>query len=152
MKKSTRTSLVSILKTVQVLEKRIQKLLDSETPRESKPDSQNTTTVMWHHYAACYHDRWGVEPSKSAAGMAILKSLVGGYGFERAHLMVSHYFKMRDALYIKSCHPLTLLRRDADRVLVSLETGKEISQHEARQMDKVVGQQSLLDKIRDGKV
>lgn len=152
MKRSTRVSLVAILKTVQVLEKRLQKLLDSETPKESTPDSQNTTTLMWNHYSECYHRRWGVDPSRSAKGMSILKSLIASHGFERSHLIVSHYFEMRDAYYIRRCHPLTVLRQDADRIAVSCETGKAITQSEAQQMDRVAGQMNLLAKIRRGDV
>lgn len=152
MKKSTRTSLVSILKTVQVLEKRIQKLLDSESPKQAVDDSSNKTYALWNKYSECYYSRWRVEPSRSAKAMSILNSLIAQHGYETAEMMVEHYLVMYDAFYNQAAHPLTLLRRDADRILVSAKTGKSITKHEAIRADKGVAQQSLLDKIKKGEV
>lgn len=152
MKASTRVSLVAILKTVQVLAKRIEKLLASETPREATLDQPNKTMQLWHTYSACYHDRWKVEPSRSAQAMSILKSLIASQGYETAELIVNHYFEMKDAWYVKSCHPLTILKRDADRILVDARTGKSLTVHEAAQLDKQVSHGNLLTRIRDGKV
>lgn len=81
------------------------------------PDGK--TVATWEAYEQAFVHRYGVHPIRNAQVNGMLANLVRSVG-EQAPALAASYVRSEDRLYVQQKHPVNLLVRDAQKLLVEL--------------------------------
>jgi len=142
-----------IVSYIKHLEERIQRL-ESQAFKKKKP-AKTEGSEVWEAYSSVYKVRYGITPPRSAKTNSICKQLVDRLGKSEAIEIVKFFVYQNDAFYVKKMHPIQLCLNDAESLYTRRQTGKKISEKEARQLENTSdsvnsSQQYLRRKYGDG--
>jgi len=90
---------------------------------------------VWMSYKAAFLKRHGVEPVRNAKVNAQCQTLAKNLGVELAEKVVAYYIGRNDAFYVNAKHDLGLCVTQGQKLLVEMQTGKEITMTEARRIE-----------------
>nr|BAL54544.1 hypothetical protein HGMM_F16F12C10 [uncultured prokaryote] len=76
--------------------------------------------ITWTMYAEAYACRYGARPPRNAKGMGQCRQLCERVGAEVAPRLAAWYVARADGYYARSMHPLGLLLRDAEQLVVQM--------------------------------
>jgi hypothetical protein len=109
---------------------------ETKIPRDVQKRSREAkSSGTWNAYANAYRGRYGVVPERNATGNSLLCQLVDKLGQEKAPGVAAFYLTHPGSYYTLSGHSLTLLVRDAQKLLTESLTGQTITTTQARQAD-----------------
>lgn len=89
-------------------------------PKSDKKDPAGRTVATWKAYEQAFLRRYGMQPIRSAQVNGMLANLVKSVG-EEAPALAASYVRSEDRLYVQQKHPVNLLVRDAQKLLVELK-------------------------------
>ena len=120
-----------------------------------KRSRESKSSLTWDSYKTAYEGRYGVIPIRNASCNSLLCQLVDKLGQDKAPAVVAYYLTHPSSFYLTAGHSLTLLVRDAQKLLTESVTGQTITTTQARQDDgrAARGQmwQRLIDKEQSKK-
>jgi len=102
--------------------------IDLRTTKEKKPP---VAAGAWDEWKRVYFLRYNVLPVQSAKIMSALKSLVGAVPGADLSRLMAFYVAHADPFYVRARHPLELLLRDVQRILVDMDTGSSVTRKDA---------------------
>lgn len=74
--------------------------------------------ATWSSYSAAMMKRYGVPAQVSREGNAMIKRFIDYIGQEEAPEVIRFYVEMNEKFYIDACHPINLLSRDQQKVMI----------------------------------
>jgi hypothetical protein len=107
----------------------------------------STGSMVWFAYAKAYAHKYKTEPVRNSKTNSICKRLVALVGLEKACLLSEHYLTINDQWYLKKGHSIELLINDYQKILTSYETGINITNGKARDIEL---RQENSDAISEG--
>jgi hypothetical protein len=117
------------------------------------PKEPCATTELWDIYNQEFVQYWKKDPPpRNAQVNSLLSRLLSNFGKENAIKVIKHYFKIRDAYYHKSFHPVGLLVKQGHQIFSSMSTGVNITNTQMRQMDQQASAADKIEKIRSGQI
>jgi len=96
--------------------------------------------ATWDAYSTAYAKRYGSIPERNAKVNSLCVNLVNLLGADKAPPVAAHYLTVRTQPYLGAGHCLELLVRDYQKIKTMWETGRQITQSEAREGDRLQGQ------------
>lgn len=127
----------------------------SEKPRCELPhdmpgpkDQRAKTFKAWANYAIAYRRRYRVFPiwNKKTAGQ--MGQLVDRVGKELAPGVAAYYLDMNNQFYVTKGHPVGLMLQDCEAIATQMQTGSQMTQTRARQMDSTQSNLSNVDEAK----
>ena len=107
---------------------------------ETKRKRSGTTgkgVATWEAYSSGYARRYGREPVRNAKTNTLCCRLVDLLGANKAPVAARYYLNVNSQPYSGAGHCLELLIRDAQKILTEAETGRRVTQHQARESDRL---------------
>jgi uncharacterized protein YdaU (DUF1376 family) len=109
---------------------------ETKIPRDVQKRSREAkSSGAWNAYMNAYRDRYGVTPERNATNNSLLCQLVDKVGQDNAPLVAAFYITHQGSWYTTAGHAVTLLVRDAQKLLTEYKTGNVITNAQARQDD-----------------
>lgn len=130
-------------------------LRPSDKPRCAIPedmpgpkDPSAKTFKPWANYAVTYRRRYHVYPiwNKKTAGQ--MAQLVDRVGIELAPAVAAYYLGMNNQYYVTKGHPVGLMLQDCETIATQMQTGSQMTQTRARQMDSTQSNLSNVDEAK----
>jgi hypothetical protein len=123
-------------------------LAEAETgPIHVKATVVGETTATWNAYAAAYAERYGAPPIRNAKNSGMLAQFLKRVPRAEAPAIAEHYVRSSFALYVKALHPVDLLLRDAEKLRTEWATGRRVTEHRAREADKMQGKGDFVREL-----
>lgn len=136
-------------KTVKTKETTLRIPSGTRPPGKQELDSSE----LWIVYQDEYFAKHKAEPPpRNAKVNSQLCVLVKHFGKDRAKDLIRHYFKLPDAYYFKSFHPIGLLVTKAHEIYSSMTTGRFVNNTDLKQMESALNHRTTLEKIRNGEI
>jgi outer membrane murein-binding lipoprotein Lpp len=125
---------------VEALEAAVQELsarLESLEGKRKKSKCETPTAETWNRYAAAYERRYRVSPTRNGTVNSQLSNLVKRIGAEDAPAVAEFYvLKCSQPFYVRSCHPIGALLKDAEGLRTQWARGRTVTHEEARMADQ----------------
>lgn len=130
-------------------------ILSPEKPRCELPhdmpgpkDQRAKTFKAWANYAIAYRRRYRVFPiwNKKTAGQ--IGQLVDRVGKDLAPGVAAYYLDMNNQFYVTKGHPVGLMLQDCEAIATQMQTGSQMTQTRARQMDSTQSNLSNVDEAK----
>lgn len=120
--------------------------LPADMPGPKDPNAK--TFKAWANYAMAYRRRYRVFPiwNKKTAGQ--LGQLVDRVGKELAPAVAAYYLSMNSQFYVTKSHPVGLMLADCEAIATQMQTGSQMTQTRARQMDSTQSNLSNVDEAK----
>jgi len=117
----------------------------------SKPPAKpkGTTKGAWDAYEAAYFARHRMKPPRNPKVNTIMVRLVQYVGEEDARALAKFYPTTTHALYVQAKHPVELLLRDYQKLLVELKTGARTTQDQAKKEEKHSTIDDAFERVRN---
>lgn len=115
-------------------------LTSEKKTRRSKKTNGAKGATTWDAYSAAYAKRYGTTPERNAKTSTLCCRVVDLLGADKAPLVAGFYPTVRTQPYLGAGHCLELLVRDYQKIATMWETGRQITQSEAREVDQLQGQ------------
>ena len=113
------------------------------------PKNQKARTFKpWANYAVTYRQRYSVWPVWNARIAAQLSQLVDRVGKELAPAVAAYYLRMNNQYYVTKGHPVGLMLHDCETIATQMQTGSQMTQTRARQMDSTQSNLSNVDEAK----
>lgn len=107
--------------------------------REQKPKKKkgelSDGARIWHSFAACYNDRYGVDPLRNVKVNSQCSQIAKQVGVERGVQLVAYYLTRSDMMYVKSSHPIGLCLLDLQKLATQSETNTMVSHKDAQRAE-----------------
>lgn len=101
------------------------------------------TGKAWVAYSEAYLHRYGIEPIRNAQVNGMLSNLVARIGAEEAPHVASFFVGHNNAFYVNKGHAVKLLLADCEKLRTEWATNRQITQGNARQIDKTATNYSV---------
>ena len=98
--------------------------------------SKSTGSLVWDAYAETYQNRYGAAPPRNAKTNSQCKQLVDRLGTEKALATVRWFVRSNNRWHVTKGHGLGVLLADCESISVQAETGKTITESDARKVDQ----------------
>lgn len=107
-----------------------------------------------HSFVAFFCEKWKAKylhsPKLDGKNIGALRNFLKDFRADRARIMVEAYLKMNDSFFIKKRHdPITLIQ-NALSVGHFADSGKMITNEDARQVERTAKTMSLFDQVDQG--
>lgn len=113
------------------------------------PKDQNAKTFKaWANYAMAYRRRYRVFPIWNQKTAGQMGQLVDRVGKELAPAVAAYYLGMNTQFYVTKNHPVGLLLADCEAIATQMQTGSQMTQTRARQMDSTQSNLSNVDEAK----
>lgn len=113
------------------------------------PKDQNAKTFKaWANYAMAYRRRYRVFPIWNQKTAGQMGQLVDRVGKELAPAVAAYYLGMNTQFYVTKNHPVGLLLSDCEAIATQMQTGSQMTQTRARQMDSTQSNLSNVDEAK----
>jgi hypothetical protein len=113
------------------------------------PKDQNAKTFKaWANYAMAYRRRYGVFPIWNQKTAGQMGQLVDRVGKDLAPRVAAYYLGMNNQFYVTKSHPVGLLLSECESIATQMQTGSQMTQTRARQMDSTQSNLSNVDEAK----
>lgn len=113
------------------------------------PKDQGCKTFKpWANYAVTYRRRYSVWPIWNAKVAGQLSQLVDRVGAGLAPGVAAYYLSMNSQFYVTKGHPVGALLNDCETIAMQMQTGSQMTQTRARQMDSTQSNLSNVDEAK----
>ena len=112
-------------------------LSKDKSPKE-KVDSKEIvkTKQTWQFYENAFKGRYGVLPERNPKTNSQMKQFVERVGIDNAPHIAAFYLTHNDSFYIKQCHVVGMLLKDAEKLATEWKTGNKMTSQRAYQMER----------------
>lgn len=104
--------------------------------RSASASKESRTAKVWSAYSAAFKERYGVEPVRNARVNGQLCKFLDAVPADEAPGISASYVRSSRSIYVSAKHPVSLLLRDAEGLRTEWATGRQVTETEARQMDR----------------
>lgn len=104
--------------------------------KPKKPTVPPDSAPTWISYANAYLARYGTDPIRDAKANACITAFIRRVGLKEAPAIAAWYLSHPAQPYSISHHSLTLLVRDAYALRTQWKTGHQLTQNQARLLDR----------------
>lgn len=111
-------------------------------------DPNAKTFKAWANYAMAYRRRYRVYPIWNQKTAGQVGQLVDRVGKELAPAIAAYYLNMNTQFYVTKNHPVGLLLADCEAIATQMQTGSQMTQTRARQMDSTQSNLSNVDEAK----
>jgi hypothetical protein len=101
-------------------------------------------------YCRAWKERYDARPEITGKEQGIAKRLSGSIGTERASELVESFIRMNDAWFLTKRHDLATFDQNLNAVVQFHDTGKQVTQQQARAAEGVAHAQDQLRRIAEG--
>lgn len=103
----------------------------------------------WDAYATAYAERYGATPVRNALVNAQIAALLKRIGASDAPGVIRHYLRSNYKFYVSKGHAVGSLLADCEKLRTEWATGREMTESQARQIDKTAGTGNVIRKLID---
>lgn len=115
----------------------------------AKPKEPAPTSQIWESYRQAYAQRYEVDPVRNAKVNGQLAQLLQRLGADDAVAVAAWFVWHNDRWYVSKMHSVDCLLRDCEKLRTEWATGRTMTQHQARQTDRMQGIGSTVENLRD---
>lgn len=98
--------------------------------------SKTPGSLIWEAYAKAYSERYQVEPVRNAKTNAMCAQIAKRLPAALAPQVVRFYLQHPGRFYVQSCHDLSLLVRDCEKLHTEYQKGRVMTSQEANQEER----------------
>ncbi len=120
--------------------------LPADMPGPKDPHAK--TFKAWANYAMAYRRRYRVFPIWNQKTAGQMGQLVDRVGKELAPAVAAYYLSMNTQFYVTKNHPVGLMLADCEAIATQMQTGSQMTQTRARQMDSTQSNLSNVDEAK----
>ena len=120
--------------------------LPADMPGPKDPNAK--TFKAWANYAMAYRRRYRVFPIWNQKTAGQMGQLVDRVGKELAPAVAAYYLSMNTQFYVTKNHPVGLMLADCEAIATQMQTGSQMTQTRARQMDSTQSNLSNVDEAK----
>lgn len=107
------------------------------------------TALTWLAYRNAYERRYGAQPPNNAKSMGQITHFVQRVGADDAPKVADWFLSHDGGWYIKRLHALDCLIKDAEALHTQWKTGKRVSEHSAREADRLQATGDMWREIKE---
>ena len=111
-------------------------------------DQSAKTFKAWANYAMVYRRRYGVFPIWNQKTAGQMGQLVDRVGKDLAPRVAAYYLSMNNQFYVTKSHPVGLLLAECEAIATQMQTGSQMTQTRARQVDSTQSNLSNVDEAK----
>lgn len=120
--------------------------IPEDMPGPKDPNAK--TFKAWANYAMAYRCRYRVYPIWNQKTAGQVGQLVDRVGKDLAPAVAAYYLSMNSQFYVNKHHPVGLLLADCEAIATQMQTGSQMTQTRARQMDSTQSNLSNVDEAK----
>ncbi|RUR38515.1 helix-turn-helix domain-containing protein [Vreelandella populi] len=120
--------------------------IPKDMPGPKDPDAK--TFKAWANYAITYRRRYTVYPIWNQKTAGQMGQLVDRVGKDLAPAVAAYYLSMNNQFYVNKHHPVGSLLADCEAIATQMQTGSQMTQTRARQMDSTQSNLSNVDEAK----
>lgn len=114
-------------------------------PADAKP---NPNVVAWDAYCSAFRKRYGMDPVRNAQTNGMIAQLVKRIGADDTPKLLTYYvLEANTSFYISKRHALRYALHDAETLAVDMQQGRSVTQTEARNLDRTVGNYQAAQRV-----
>jgi hypothetical protein len=108
---------------------------------------EGMTIPAWTAYSDAYKTRYGVDPTDNRKMRGMMADFIERVPADEAPSIAAFYVRSNRQLYVSSRHCLDLLKRDAEGIRTEWQTGRTVTDTEARQGDRTQANGNVFGKL-----
>lgn len=122
---------------------------DSGLPKKTSDalHAPGRTIPVWEAYSQAYKARHGAEPTRNRKVNGLLASFLERVPIEEAPAIAAFFVQHNGRLYVNSMHAIDLLLRDAEKLRTEWQTGRRMTDTEARGAEAFDSMRQQADRV-----